>query len=80
MPVDYPGDFIYEPGAAPFPDDMRIYRDLHFGQHMHLVMTDLRRYRSDHLVPEDDFGAVAVTEERILAALARSPTTCAPTW
>ena len=29
MPVDYPGDpdFVYEAGAAPFPDDMRIYRD-----------------------------------------------------
>ncbi|MDP6944245.1 MAG: alkaline phosphatase D family protein, partial [Myxococcota bacterium] len=76
MPVDYPGDpdFVYEAGAAPFPDDMRIYRDLSFGQHLHLVMTDLRRYRSDHLIAEDGFpGAVAVTQGRIMAALGELP-------
>jgi len=76
MPVDYPGDpdFVYEAGAAAFPDDMRIYRDLTFGQHLHLVMTDLRRYRSDHLVPEDGFpGAVVLTQSRIEDALGELP-------
>jgi alkaline phosphatase D len=76
MPVDYPGDpdFVYEAGAEPFPDDMQIYRDLRFGQHLHLVMTDLRRYRSDHVIPEDGFpGALALTQDRIQAALGELP-------
>ena len=76
MPVDYPGDpdFVYEVGSAPFPDDMRIYRDLTFGRHLHLVMTDLRRYRSDHLIPEDAFpGAIALTQARIEGALGELP-------
>jgi alkaline phosphatase D len=76
MPVDYPGDpdFVYEADSAPFPDDMQIYRDLRFGQHLHLVMTDLRRYRSDHLIPEDGFpGALALTQDRIQAALGELP-------
>lgn len=36
----------------PFPDDLRIYRSLRFGQHMELVLTDLRSYRDDHVIPE----------------------------
>ncbi|TXI16711.1 MAG: hypothetical protein E6Q67_14065 [Roseateles sp.] len=31
---------------------IRIYRDLKFGKLMHLVMTDQRLYRADHLIPE----------------------------
>ncbi|MEX1368211.1 MAG: alkaline phosphatase D family protein, partial [Nannocystaceae bacterium] len=38
-------------------------RDIEYGQHVHLVMTDLRSYRPDHLVPEDAYpGAVAMDE------------------
>jgi alkaline phosphatase D len=75
MPVDYPAgpDYVY-PGQAPFPDDLRIYRDLLFGKHLHLVMTDLRRHRSDHVIPEDAFpGAVAATEEGLTSVLGAVP-------
>lgn len=61
MPIDYP-----EPPAledAPFPDNLRLYRDFRFGKHLHLVMTDLRRYRPPHLIEESTFpGAVLVDE------------------
>jgi len=46
-----PADVEYDE-AAGYPDDIRIYRNLRFGKHMELVMTDLRYYRSDHVVPE----------------------------
>ena len=36
----------------PFPNDLRIYRNLRFGRHMELVLTDLRSYRDDHVIPE----------------------------
>lgn len=36
----------------PFPEDITIYRSLRFGKHLELVLTDLRYYREDHLIPE----------------------------
>ncbi|MCY7297116.1 alkaline phosphatase D family protein [Alteromonas sp. a30] len=45
-----------------FPNT-RIYRDFRFGQHLHLVMSDYRTYRPDHLIPEDAFpGTVAMDQ------------------
>jgi alkaline phosphatase D len=45
-----------------FPNS-RIYRDYQFGANLHLVLTDYRTYRPDHLVPEDAFpGAIALEE------------------
>ncbi|RYZ06459.1 MAG: alkaline phosphatase [Myxococcales bacterium] len=45
-----------------FPDNFTIYRSFLFGQHLELVLTDLRRFRPDHLVPEDAApGAVFLT-------------------
>lgn len=43
---------------------IKIYRDLKFGTLMHLVMTDERLYRSDHLIPEttDNPATTAVDE------------------
>jgi len=69
MPVDYARagdpDFTYDPAVAP-PADIRIYRDIEYGQHVHLVMTDLRSYKPDHLVPEDAYpGAVVLDEEQL---------------
>ncbi|MBK6920031.1 MAG: alkaline phosphatase D family protein [Deltaproteobacteria bacterium] len=67
MPVDYAGDpsFEYDPAVAP-PDDIRIWRDFRFGRHVHLVLTDLRSRRSDHLVPEDAYpGAVVLTQAQL---------------
>lgn len=80
MPVDYQGDpdFVYSDAVA-FPDDLRIYRDFTFGQHMHLVMTDERRYRSDHVIEEDGFpGAVAATQSELEAALGELPAVARP--
>jgi alkaline phosphatase D len=63
MPVDYGDgrdgrDSSVTVGArldpkASFPDNFSIFRNFVFGQHLELVLTDLRRYRPDHLVPED---------------------------
>jgi alkaline phosphatase D len=52
----------------PFPDDLRIYRAFVFGRHVELVMTDLRRYRPDHLVPEGAFpGSVFLSQAELEA-------------
>jgi alkaline phosphatase D len=54
MPVDYqtaPASGLDE--SQEFPDNFGIYRNFVFGQHLELVLTDLRRFRPDHLVPED---------------------------
>lgn len=47
MPADVPFD-AGDPGFQ----NIRIYRDFHFGPLVHLVMTDERLYRSDHVIPE----------------------------
>jgi alkaline phosphatase D len=69
MPIDYaepPARALDE--TAEFPDDFRIYRSFVFGRHLELVMTDLRRFRPDHLVPEDAFpGAVFLDAVETLA-------------
>ena len=59
---------------APFPDELRYYRSFVFGQHLELVMTDLRRYRPDHLVPEDAFpGSVFLNQTELTALLGSLP-------
>ena len=50
MPVDM-GDVSFDLNKEGY-DNIRIYRDFHFGKLMHLVMTDERLYRDDHIVPE----------------------------
>jgi len=53
--------------TEPFPDELRYYRNFVFGRHLELVMTDLRRYRPDHLVPEDAFpGTVFLDQSELL--------------
>lgn len=77
MPVDYPE----EPSVldAPFPDNLRMYRDFRFGKHTHLVMTDLRRYRPPHLIEQDTFpGAVLVDEPTFRAVLGAVPELAQP--
>lgn len=75
MPVDYA-----EPPARAldstraFPDDFRIYRNFVFGRHLELVLTDLRRYRPDHVVPENAFpGAVFLAENEAEQLLGEVP-------
>lgn len=50
MPVDW-GDVSFDLNNAAY-DNIRIYRDFRFGNLMHLVMTDERLYRDDHVVSE----------------------------
>jgi alkaline phosphatase D len=50
MPVDF-GDVSFDLGNPAY-DNIRIYRDFRFGTLMHLVMTDERLYRDDHVVNE----------------------------
>jgi alkaline phosphatase D len=80
MPVDF-GDVSFDP-SNPGYDDLRIYRDFRFGNLMHLVMTDERLYRDDHVVPEaliaqaqghdpingsDSIGARYFVQQQVLA-------------
>jgi alkaline phosphatase D len=67
MPVDYADapTRALDPDAE-FPDDFTIYRSFAFGQHLELVLTDLRRYRPDHVIPEDAFpGALLLTSDEV---------------
>ncbi len=76
-----PVDFEQEPslGKGTFPDNLLIYRDFHFGQHVHLVMTDLRRFRPAPLIAEDTFpGAVLVTEPTLIELYGEVPKYAAP--
>ncbi|MFL6673177.1 MAG: alkaline phosphatase D family protein [Massilia sp.] len=50
MPVDF-GDVSFDLGN-PGWDNIRIYRDFRFGTLLHLVMTDERLYRDDHVISE----------------------------
>ncbi|WP_437999486.1 alkaline phosphatase D family protein [Sorangium sp. So ce185] len=73
QPVDYGDDVEQDPGAS-LPDDFRIYRDFVFGKHVHLVMTDLRSYRPDHLVPEGAFpGKVVLDQATLIEELEELP-------
>lgn len=46
-----PAEVEYHDGAA-FPNDIKIYRNLRYGKHLELFMTDERYYRDDHVIPE----------------------------
>lgn len=46
-----PADITYSENDPGF-QNIKIYRDLKFGQTVHLVMTDERLYRADHMIPE----------------------------
>ncbi|QYF93917.1 alkaline phosphatase D family protein [Massilia sp. PAMC28688] len=56
MPIDF-GDVSFDL-ARPGYDNIRIYRDFRFGTLMHLVMTDQRLYRDDHLVAEAELATL----------------------
>lgn len=47
-----PADIYFTADAAAGIQNVRIYRDLQFGSLAHLVMTDERLYRSDHIIAE----------------------------
>ena len=56
MPIDF-GDVSFDL-AKPAYDNIRIYRDFRFGALMHLVMTDQRLYRDDHIVGEAELATL----------------------
>ena len=47
-------------------NDVIIYRDFHFGHNLHLVLSDYRSYRPDHLIREDAFPASIFATKKIL--------------
>jgi alkaline phosphatase D len=80
MPVDYRDnpDFRYDPSAA-FPGDISIYRELRYGAHLHLLLTDGRTYRTDHPVAEDAFpGHVPITQAQLESHLGELPDWASP--
>lgn len=48
----------------------RLYREFRYGRNLHVVLTDYRTFRPDHLIPEDAFpGAIAVDKAGLVALL-----------
>jgi alkaline phosphatase D len=80
MPVDYnttPARKLDKSGD--FPGNFGIYRAFVFGQHLELLLTDLRRFRPDHLVPEDAApGAVFLTASEVAESFATAPLDLVP--
>lgn len=80
MPIDYntpPASKLDKQGE--FPDNFSIYRSFVFGQHLELLLTDLRRFRPDHLVPEDaPPGAVFLTAPEVAASFDSPPADLVP--
>ncbi len=71
VPIDAAlnGDGELEIGADDLYPNSMIYRDLVYGSNLHLVLTDLRTFRPDHLIPEDAFPGVIAVDEPTLAAM-----------
>lgn len=68
MPVDYADEAFTYDEAADYPSDLKIHRDFMFGKNVHLVMTDLRTYRADHVVAEGAYPGAVIVEESVLMA------------
>jgi alkaline phosphatase D len=47
-------------------NEVIIYRDFHFGTVLHLILSDYRSYRPDHLIPEDAFPATVFANKQTL--------------
>jgi alkaline phosphatase D len=62
-------DGVLDITAADLYPNAMIYRDLIYGSNLHLVLTDLRTFRPDHLIPEDAFPGLIPVDEPTLAAL-----------
>jgi len=71
VPIDAAlnGDGELEIGADDLYPNSMIYRDLIYGSNLHLVLTDLRTFRPDHLIPEDAFPGLIPVDEPTLAAM-----------
>lgn len=51
-----------------YPNE-KIYRDFQFGANAHLIMSDYRTYRPDHLIPEDAFPGKIVIDQAAAQAM-----------
>lgn len=49
--------------------NIRLYRDFRFGKLLHLVMTDQRLYRADHIIPEAAVGSSIGSRYMVPAAV-----------
>lgn len=67
LPVDLGGDDDALPVARErlFPRTT-IWRELRFGRHLHLLLTDYRSARPDHLIPEDAFPGALIFDRAAL--------------
>lgn len=64
------GDDVLDIDASVLWPNSSIYRDFPYGANLHLVLTDSRTNRPDHLVAEDAFpGAIAVDEPTLRAVV-----------
>ncbi len=80
MPVDYEtAPAARFDATKAFDERLAIYRNFGFGRHLELLVTDLRRYRPDHLVPEDAApGAVYMTQAAVERELDELPPDTVP--
>lgn len=62
-------DGLLDIGADDLYPNAKIYRDLIYGKNLHLILTDLRSFRPDHLIPEDGFPGSIPVDEPTLAGL-----------
>ncbi len=72
MPVDIHSSqatqIALEQTSGDFYPETTLYRDFRFGSNVHLVMTDFRSHRPDHLIPEHAFpGHVALDKAACIA-------------
>lgn len=72
MPVDdeaitFTGAFATDRSRL-YPNTV-LYREFQFGRNLHLVLTDYRSFRPDHLIHEDAFPGQIVLDKAILIAL-----------
>ena len=44
-------------------ENSAIYRALRYGQNLHMILTDYRTFRPDHLIPEDAYPGTVVMDE-----------------
>lgn len=75
MPVD---DASSPSGSLSVVDEKlfpktRLYRDFRFGKRLHLVLTDYRSFRPDHLIPEDAYPGSLALDAVALQALGAYP-------
>ncbi len=68
LPTDFEDKALFDP-LQPFPDNIKIYRDFKFGKHLHMIFTDERTYRADHLIPEDAFPGTVVLDKPTLIGI-----------